>query len=91
MGATDMHHEGGWVWMSGAPWNFESWAENEPNQNGNEDCGAFDSQQPGFGVNENLFVLFFFLDEKDRWVCANMQTHFGDRLQSDFPALNLGF
>ena len=54
-----MHHEGGWVWMSGAPWNFESWAENEPNQNGNEDCGAFDSQQPGFGVNENLFVLFF--------------------------------
>ena len=53
-----MHHEGGWVWMSGAPWNFESWAENEPNQNGNEDCGAFDSQQPGFGVNENLFVLF---------------------------------
>merc|ERR1712045_12348 len=48
MGATDMHHEGGWVWMSGAPWNFESWAPNEPNQNGNEDCGAFDSQAEGF-------------------------------------------
>ena len=50
MGATDMHHEGGWVWMSGAPWNFESWAPNEPNQNGNEDCGAFDSQAEGFKV-----------------------------------------
>jgi len=44
MGATDMHQEGGWRWMSGAPWSWENWADNEPNQNGNEDCGAFDSQ-----------------------------------------------
>merc|ERR1711874_455139 len=48
MGATDMHHEGGWSWMSGAPWSFENWNEGEPNQNGNEDCGAFDSQADGF-------------------------------------------
>merc|ERR1719232_1529461 len=47
MGATDMHHEGGWAWMSGAPWNYENWNEGEPNQNGNEDCGAFDSQADG--------------------------------------------
>ena len=44
MGATDMHHEGGWLWMSGAPWSWENWNDGEPNQNGNEDCGAFDSQ-----------------------------------------------
>ena len=50
MGATDMHHEGGWAWMSGAPWNYENWNEGEPNQNGNEDCGAFDSQADGFKV-----------------------------------------
>merc|ERR1712128_257090 len=43
-GGTDLHHEGGWVWMSGAPWNYENWEEGEPNQNGNEDCTAFDSQ-----------------------------------------------
>ena len=36
MGATDMHHEGGWVWMSGNPWSYENWNEGEPNQNGNE-------------------------------------------------------
>merc|ERR1711988_694717 len=48
MGATDMHHEGGWVWMSGNPWSYVNWNEGEPNQNGNEDCGAFDSQADGF-------------------------------------------
>ena len=58
MGATDMHHEGGWVWMSGAPWNFETWAPNEPNQNGNEDCGAFDSQADGFAVNNYFQFLY---------------------------------
>ena len=30
--------------MSGAPWGYENWEEGEPNQNGNEDCTAFDSQ-----------------------------------------------
>ena len=30
--------------MSGAPWSWENWNDGEPNQNGNEDCGAFDSQ-----------------------------------------------
>ena len=64
MGATDLHHEGSWVWMSGAvrlstsnhsqycllqPWSYEHWNEGEPNQNGNEDCGAFDSQAEGYG------------------------------------------
>merc|ERR1712213_275960 len=46
MGATDMHLEGSWLWMSGAPWGFANWNEGEPNQNGNEDCGAFASQAP---------------------------------------------
>ena len=63
MGATDMHHEGGWVWMSGNPWSYENWNEGEPNQNGNEDCGAFDSQADGFKVRRGerrvLFVIFF--------------------------------
>ena len=39
-----MHHEESWVWMSGAPWGYENLNEGEPNQNGNEDCTAFDSQ-----------------------------------------------
>merc|ERR1712121_21457 len=43
-GGSDLHHEGSWVWMSGAPWGYENWNEGEPNQNGNEDCTAFDSQ-----------------------------------------------
>jgi len=48
IGGTDMHHEGSWTWMSGAPWMFDSWADGEPNQNGNEDCTAYDCQA-GFG------------------------------------------
>ena len=37
---------GSWLWMSGAPWSYANWNQGEPNQNGNEDCGAFDSQAP---------------------------------------------
>ena len=47
--------------MSGAPWNFEHWNTGEPNQNGNEDCGAFDSQAEGFGVNILIDKLQVFL------------------------------
>ena len=57
MGATDMHHEGGWVWMSGNPWGYENWNEGEPNQNGNEDCGAFDSQADGFKVSDERWIF----------------------------------
>merc|ERR1719150_1919852 len=49
IGGTDLHHEGTWLWMSGAPWSFENWGEGEPNQNGNEDCAAMDPQNEGFG------------------------------------------
>jgi len=44
IGGTDMHREGAWRWMSGAPWSFAPWAEGEPNQKGNEDCTAMDPQ-----------------------------------------------
>ena len=54
VGGTDMHHEGGWVWMSGAPWGYENWGPDEPNQNGNEDCTALDSQADSYGVSCKL-------------------------------------
>jgi len=44
IGGTDMHHEGDWSWLSGAPWMFEAWGEGEPNQSGNEDCTAYNGQ-----------------------------------------------
>merc|ERR1712002_71305 len=44
IGGTDLHHEGSWIWMSGAPWSFAPWADGEPNQNGNEDCTGMDPQ-----------------------------------------------
>ena len=25
IGATDLHHEGSFIWMSGAPWSYEHW------------------------------------------------------------------
>ena len=62
MGGTDLHHEGSWVWMSGAPWGYENWNDGEPNQNGNEDCTAFDSQA-GYKVRiTNYFIRFIFYD-----------------------------
>ena len=61
MGATDLHLEGTWLWMSGAPWSYENWNEGEPNQNGNEDCGAFDSQADGYKVTSYSMILFYVL------------------------------
>merc|ERR1712088_671661 len=49
IGGIDLHQEGVWTWMSGAPWSYEHWGEGEPNQNGNEDCLAIDPQQAGYG------------------------------------------
>jgi len=45
LGGTDMHNEGGWLWMSGSPWSYTYWDEEEPNQNGNEDCAAINADQ----------------------------------------------
>merc|ERR1711915_232117 len=43
IGGTDLHHEGSWLWLSGAPWSYTNWQDGEPNQNGNEDCTAINS------------------------------------------------
>ena len=43
------------VWMSGAPWSYDHWGEGEPNQAGNEDCGAFDPQNENYGVRDVHF------------------------------------
>ena len=52
---------GSWLWMSGAPWGFANWNEGEPNQNGNEDCGAFDSQAPdnSYKVGILIWIMAF--------------------------------
>merc|ERR1711970_1680154 len=49
IGGIDLHQEGVWTWMSGAPWSYEHWGEGEPNQNGNEDCLAIDPQNTNYG------------------------------------------
>ena len=48
--------------MSGAPWGYENWGPDEPNQNGNEDCTALDSQAESYGVSCKLYER----DKKDK-------------------------
>ena len=31
IGGNDLVKEGTWVWTDGSPWNYQNWAENEPN------------------------------------------------------------
>ena len=38
IGATDLHHYDGWIWMSGAPWSFENWNSTQPSQNEEDNC-----------------------------------------------------
>ena len=59
---------GSWLWMSGAPWGFANWNEGEPNQNGNEDCGAFDSQAP-----DNSYKVCILI-----WMMAFSHIHYFD-------------
>ena len=40
IGANDRTSEGTWVWSSGDTWSYTSWTSGEPNNSGNEDCGA---------------------------------------------------
>ena len=48
--------------MSGAPWSYDHWGEGEPNQAGNEDCGAFDPQNENYGVR-GVHVHFIYISK----------------------------
>lgn len=41
IGATDVGMEGTYTWSDGEPFDFDSWATDEPNDDGSEDCVAF--------------------------------------------------
>jgi hypothetical protein len=38
-GLSDLEDEGEFVWTDGSPFDFEDWADGEPNNSGEEDCG----------------------------------------------------
>ena len=38
LGLNDREEEGDYAWSDGTPFDFEAWAENEPNNANNEDC-----------------------------------------------------
>ena len=40
IGANDRASEGTWVWSSGDAWSYTNWSSGEPNNSGDEDCGA---------------------------------------------------
>jgi hypothetical protein len=39
IGATDAVSEGTWMWSDGTPWDYQTWADGQPDDwDGNEDC-----------------------------------------------------
>ncbi|XP_012946935.1 macrophage mannose receptor 1 [Aplysia californica] len=44
IGASDRTQEAGWSWEDGSPFAFLNWHTGEPNNLGNEDCGALDAK-----------------------------------------------
>jgi hypothetical protein len=41
IGLDDLAEEGVYVWVDGTPLEWSAWADNEPNNSGNEDCNHF--------------------------------------------------
>ena len=60
--------------MSGAPWSYDHWGEGEPNQAGNEDCGAFDPQNENYGVS--VFILYLNIEIRFHEISCASHSHF---------------
>eukprot|EP01084_Bolivina_argentea_P158695 276421_1 len=38
IGGTDVTSEGNWTWFDGTTWDYHKWEQDEPDNNGNQDC-----------------------------------------------------
>ena len=47
IGLDDIVEEGVYMWVDGTPLDWAQWANNEPNNSGNEDCNHFASWAGG--------------------------------------------
>ena len=52
LGASDKAEEGNWAWNSGAPWDFEDWMNDQPDDYMGENCLHAYSRSWGIGWND---------------------------------------
>ena len=64
IGATDQKREKDWLWTDCSVWNFTRWGKNQPNNQGNEDCGHIYNPTVVYGWSDRK------CEEMLRFVCA---------------------
>ena len=61
IGGNDLVKEGTWVWTDGSPWNYKKWAENEPNNNGDDVRNGW--REGDFLMLNGLNKMSFWIDD----------------------------